>query len=1329
MPEPTPPPAKAKPKRGWFRRARRWLLVVALLAAVFHRPLFHHGARFALIAVGARMHLKTDLQLSGNVFTNLTVEGIHAEPAGDFPNPIRRLNIARVRLDYSIPRLVRHGIGEFLSSYEISDADLQFEALPGKSQSTGERRERRSIAQTLNTILGQPALYSDRVKIENLNLTVRAEKNVTEIRGFNLLLEPDRPGALRVARVQIPGVPVWKDLAAETSYVARNFYIRNLQLAPELSLEEVDFDASQRSKNKGSMKLKVRAFGGTAQLALAGSQLDKKGENLAKSYNTALTIKAAGVSLDRALDYFHAPKLPMKLGTLARLSLRFTGEPEKPRTWKGNVGVRLEAAAFDKTKIEGAELAAVFQNGHAELTGVNVNAGKNTVALAAQIGLPESVNDFPRSSVDATLKIDAPDLPALSAMLAEPLTGSIRGGGSITMRGGQATGDLTLDAAKLVAGKLSLGSGNVRLKATKRIDPPGLALFDALDGDVFLDLAELRVDTFAVDAAKLRAASHNDLVTLRELDVRRAENTVTAHGTWRVPRAFKDAAAAPGELEFSIQVPKLADFGIAANGRVLSGHLDGSGALKIAHQELNGGVQLDGGDFQLGAFMAPSLAVKITAADNAVTVERCALKLNGADQITVLGKVGQQAPFPYEGTALADIRNLAALQPLLAVFDVKQTLAGALRIDWAGKGEEAKRGAPLEQSGTLAIAVEKARFDKTDLREFKLAGLYGPDFAQSTALHIASGPTDFTGVIELKERKVRLRDINLTQAKLTVLTGYLILPIDLGHPRQLIPLDERIAANLNATKLDLEKLLGSFGYPSPVGGNFTANLVAGGTLLEPSGHLKVAARGLRAKALAPIEPADLDLDLHYSNKPAKELTLAAVLRQPQIQPLTIKGRAPFDLDATIKDRKLDPKLALDVTVQLPVSSVAILPKLAPQVRRIEGTAGLDVQVGGTIEKPVFSGAAAVELKSARMADENIPALGVFHAKLDFASDTLSFRTFDGELGGGTFKLGGTVKLPKLTEPVFDLHLLSRQVLLKRDDSITIRGDTDVKVAGPLKAGTLSGALFLTQSRFFKEIDILPIALPGKKAKPAPRAVQNRHVTVSFPQPPLRDWKFDLAIKTRADDPFLIRGNLANGAAALDLRLGGTGLAPYLEGSIRIEQFKASLPFSTLRVSRGFVFFKKDAPFEPTLDLQADSQLRDYLIHAYIYGRAADPQIQLHSEPPLPYADIVSLLATGTTVGELGGSADVLASRAAMLAVQELYRKVFRRKTAPVADAKTEDAGRFMDRFQVELGALDNRSGGQEVSTRFRMTDNLYFLGDIGVAGRFTGSLKYLIRFR
>jgi hypothetical protein len=123
-------------------------------------------------------------------------------------------------------------------------------------------------------------------------------------------------------------------------------------------------------------------------------------------------------------------------------------------------------------------------------------------------------------------------------------------------------------------------------------------------------------------------------------------------------------------------------------------------------------------------------------------------------------------------------------------------------------------------------------------------------------------------------------------------------------------------------------------------------------------------------------------------------------------------------------------------------------------------------------------------------------------------------------------------------------------------------------------------------------------------------------------------------------------------------------------------------------------------------------------------------VQLNSEPPLPHADIVSLLATGTTTSELAGSADALASRAAMLAVKQLYQKVFKRNAAPPPEeTQKADSGSMLDRFDVELGALSNRSSGQDVKARFKVTDQVYLIGDIGVDGNFTGSLKYLIRFR
>lgn len=1324
MPEPEKPPQAQPRKRGWFRRVLRWFGIFLLLVAIFHRPLFHAGIRLFLIRIAAKQNLKLDVHFSGTIFTNLVVEGVHATPTGAGPSPVNKIDIERVRLDYSLPNLLRHGIGEFLRSYEIHNADLDFAASPSKSQP--EHEQKMALAQDLNNILGQPAAYADRVHIENFNITVRAEKNITEVKGFHLVLNPDAAGYLRVARLNIPGVPLWENLSAETSYTQRNFFIKHLALSPELVIDELNFDASQRAQHKGSMDLKANLFGGTLHLALAGSQLDKKGQNLDKSYDTTLRIEAADISIEAATAYFGVPKPPV--ARLARLDVLFTGEPEMPRSWKGHANLRVETLAFGATKVDGVELASQFADGQAKVTGVNMAAGKNTVSLTAAIVLPASVNDFPMSDVDATLKLDVPDPAALTAMLPDPLAGTISGGGPIKLGKGWVSTDLTLNANLVSNQKMNFDHTLLRLTANKRLSPAPATPFEDLSSRLTVDVSGVRVQDFGIDSLKLDVETRNELIALHGLEVHRAENSITAQGNYRIPKDLSTAATAPVDAQFAIHVPKLADFGIKVGENILAGRLESEGQVKMENSLLKGHVQLAGGDFQIGDYKSGPLNGTIEIQDSIVKVDPFTLQITPNDQIAITAQADARAPFPYEASVLTDIKDLAALRTLLEAFKVKQALTGNLHLDWSGKGEPATVKPPyapkLDQTGQLNFALTKGRFDKIDLSEIKLGGLYGPGFAQSTDLRIVTGPTSFTGNLEMKEGKLRLKDIALAQGTLTVLTGYLIVPINLDNPKQIIPLDDRIAANINARDLDLEKLLGSFGQASPATGTISTNLVAGGTLLQPLGHLKFQGRKLKAKAVGALDPADLDLDLHYSNQ---ELNLGATVKQPQIQPLTIKGHVPLDLESTVKNAKIDPTLPLDLQVQLPPSSLAVVPKLTNQVRRIDGTVGLDVRVAGTAEKPVLSGSAALDIKAARLENESVPALGAFKIQLGFKEDTLTFNTFEGELGGGKMKLGGTVKLAKLTEPTFDLRLQADEILVMRNDSITVRADADVKLAGPLAAANVGGTVYVTHSRFFKEIDILPIALPGR-AKPAPKTARTMDTGVSFPQPPLRDWKFDLAIKTKPGDSFLIRGNLANGAAAIDLKLAGTGLAPYLEGTVHIEEFKASLPFSTLSVSRGFVYFSKDAPFQPSIDLQADSQARDYLVHAYIYGKASDPQMQLSSEPPLQYSDIVSLLATGVTTAELGNNADVLASKAAMLAVQQLYRKIFLRNKAPSTD-KPKDDGNFLDRFQLEMGALDNRTGGQQIISRVRITDALYLIGDLATDEGFTGRVKYLIRFR
>jgi hypothetical protein len=225
---------------------------------------------------------------------------------------------------------------------------------------------------------------------------------------------------------------------------------------------------------------------------------------------------------------------------------------------------------------------------------------------------------------------------------------------------------------------------------------------------------------------------------------------------------------------------------------------------------------------------------------------------------------------------------------------------------------------------------------------------------------------------------------------------------------------------------------------------------------------------------------------------------------------------------------------------------------------------------------------------------------------------------------------------------------------------------------------------------------------------------------SVTQPPIRDWKFDVAVTTK--DPFQIRGNLATGGAIVDLHVTGTGLRPQLQGVVRLQNVDATLPFSRLEVSSGLLSFDPSDSFNPKIDLQATSLIRDYTVHVYVFGTSLAPEAVFSSEPPLPQEEIISLLATGTTRQELIGNNSVLAGRAAMLLIQQLYRNVFKK-------GEPTKSNSVFNKLDVDVGNVDPRTGQQTVTARLRLNEQFMLIGDLEVGGDFRGMVKYLIRFK
>lgn len=1328
------PPSTKQPRRPrkWLRRIGLTLLVLFAVLVIFHRPILKAVIHAAAVKIAAQQHINLSLDVGGTVLTNLSLENIRADPAGTGATPVERIRIDEVRVSYSIPSLIRGGVSEFLESYGLRNAEIVVKPVEGT------KKQKRDLASTLHGIIQQPALFSDRVNVQNLNLVAHVPDGEFALEGVRIFLDPIAEGYVSIDKIQVPRVRTWTNLSATATYANRDLILRGLTIDPEMVIHRLELDASRRAEGINRLAVEGSLFGGTSQLSLdvretGGTHTTQEGRKV-KKVRVDLDARLAGLSLEKASRYFGSPK-PVS-GTVTEATLDLAGDPNVPASWTGSMSSLVEAVKAGGTTLDRMAARLVARDGNANLN-VEVNSGQNRVSLAAGGALPKAIDQFAAADLDGKLEISAEELSRFAA----PITGGlIHCDGIFSLKNRTFRLELSAAARQLAMEKLSLSTTAVKLELVKLLAPAAadpqapVAPFDGLQAQLGVTFQELRADKYALDSGALDLSIRDDLVEIKTLQIRRGPNAITATAEGTMPRDMKSWAAMPAKASFEVKAPNVAALAAEPDLTAPNANLAASGTLSNGADGYEGRIDVAADGITVRDFSAESLNVNIAIDDNIATIETLSLKLNAADGLTGSGQVGLRKPFTYDARLQGRVRDLSTFNAF--VPDMKGRLAGRLALDWTGQGNIQE----IQHTGDVKLTVENGKVADVQAINAEIAGQYSPEFINMPTFRVNTSKGDLSLVIAMGNSTLAIRDILVKLGGKTVVTGSLALPVDLrtpAKPETIIQTSGPVVADIQTTELnlaDLPKLEGtasSSASPAkpagnqspakkkgaragpPVRGVVSASLTARGTIDELDARLTVTGRDIYAGAMQTLAPASVDLAVQMA---ADQLSVKGTVRQPRIQPVEITGSTPMAVEQILKRKKFDQNAPIQLSVRLPRSDMAFISELSPLIRYVEGSAALDVNVSGSVAQPQFDGTADIDLEAVRLRDQNMPAINNLQGDLRFSGSQLTITRFSGSISGGTVNLTGNVQFPKLTEPQFNLQLTSDNALVARSETLTVRVDSDIRLTGPLAAATVAGTIGVTRSRFFKEIEILPIELPGRPAPKPPETTPG----FSIDKPPLRDWIFNLAIKTK--DPFGIRGNLANGAAHVDLKLIGTGQAPALDGVVRIENFVASLPFSRLSVNRGFVYFSPDDPFVPKLDIQASSEMRDYNIGVYIYGTATAPQTVFSSEPPLPQEDIIALLATGTTVSDLTNNTDALAGRAAVLALQSLYRKVF--KTREPSENES-----LLSRLNVDVGGVDPRTGQQEVTTRFKLGDNFYIIGDLDVGGNLRGQLKYLLRFR
>ena len=1283
--------AKFQRRGKWRGRALIALAVLFGLVLIFHRPLLLGLGRQIVLHYAAREHVKAEFRLEGTVFNGLVMRNLHAVRIG--PGPIESIDAETVRADYSLLALLLHGPSQLLRNVEVRSAQIVLN--PAKAASRPHKKIR------------LPALFPERGKFVDTTLIVRGAPRDLAIERVDLDLDPGRPGELRIDKLQLPAGQSWRKISGQTSYTNRSLILRDLALNDQERIRLLNVDASKIAAKTLSMNLEAVIGAGT----ISGSMTLNETRS---SLNTRVHFLGERIEAG-ALNKYLGLAEGFIAGQIERFSLDGTGMLNKPNSWSATMSAQANDLRQQQITFDHCVFELSAQQGRAILQSADMVQGKNAFHLRGAAELPADLKQFGRSPATLEITAAALDLERLTAGTAQPLTGSAQIQGKIEIKNGKIDANFMASGGSIGFENGTIEKLSVKLSASKIMPASNIrkSWFADLRSAVDLEMTNVRYRDYAIDSVKGALRGADDVLRLERLNLRRNQNDLTVLGRYRLPEELRMAASQSAQVDLSWNATELGDYWISDSPDKVTGPLHIAAQIEQKQGLSDGQITIFGSNLKMRDLLFKQLSLQCSISNNVIYVNDFTASLNERDFIGANGLVDLRGPHRYRGNVSASVSDLSTLEPLLAAYGNEHKLAGSFFINWGGRGETATT---FQHSGKLKLSLEKGRYGDLQSLQANAEATYSPAGLNVPILFLGSNKMDFQAIARASGLTLELTKIQLDQGAAKYASGYVSVPFiwkNLGTRAPVSPSNGKVTATFQSENIDIKRLFEDVGVKPAASGTVNVKFDAQGTLADLSARLDVQMRDVRSEQLPKLEPATLDLTAQAQHN---QLNVSGKLQQTKIQPLELTANLPFNTAKILRQRKVDETTPLTAKIRLPRSSVNFLRQFVPAIQQLDGDVALDVNLGGTIGRPLFTGAGDMTVNLARFSDPTLPALTNFKGRLNFAREALTLERFGGELAGGPFSMTGRITFPKLTAANLDLQLKADSALIARNDTLTARADANIKIVGPIGSATVTGNVALTNSQFLKNIDLIPIGLPGR---PAPQPPSSRP-DFSFPQPPIRDWKFDVAIKTK--DAVLIRGNLANGGAVSDLKLSGTGLHPGLQGLVRLNDVEATLPFSRLEIASGFLYFDPSDSMNPKIDLHGTSLLRDYTIHVYVYGTVLAPEALFSSEPPLPQEEIISLLATGATREELTASNNVLAGRAATLLVQQLYRKIFKKGQPTKGES-------VFNRLDVDIGMVDPRTGQQKATARFRVNQHFLLVGDLGVGGDFRGMVRYLIRFR
>ncbi len=301
-------------------------------------------------------------------------------------------------------------------------------------------------------------------------------------------------------------------------------------------------------------------------------------------------------------------------------------------------------------------------------------------------------------------------------------------------------------------------------------------------------------------------------------------------------------------------------------------------------------------------------------------------------------------------------------------------------------------------------------------------------------------------------------------------------------------------------------------------------------------------------------------------------------------------------------------------------NMALWQSLNPKILA-RGTLGVNLNAGGTLSQPILQG--RLEVKNTFVSHNDFPSgLSDLNGVLLFDRNRIQIEHLSGTTGGGTVALTGSATYQS-GGFLLDFGATAQGVRLRYPPGVSSTANADLRLTGSTNSAVLSGDVVVTKLAVTPGFDFSAYI---EKTKQGTVLTQSDTLQSRL--------KLDVHVTTTPE--LQMQTAVARLSGNADLRLRGTAERPVVLGRVEVLEGQISFNGNTYNLERGDVTFANPAKTQPIIDLQATTRVRDYDITVQFRGDASvsnGMKVTWQSEPQLPEADVIALLALGRTQAE------------------------------------------------------------------------------------------------